>query len=163
MSSIQWFSANCGLYASKEEHLRLTGRHKNPPRAPTPPAMWKIGFPDSLVQDQERFVHKIQEKLVHLSCIVQLFQPMMALDTQVCNEFECPLYELTCVFQRIQPDCIINSVSFSHECTPSCQFKHTRTHKCVERQDIQVNMLVFAHDYSNKLYSFNIYCMHSTM
>ncbi len=35
------------VYASKEEQLRLNGRHKKPPRPPTPPRMWDISFPDT--------------------------------------------------------------------------------------------------------------------
>ena len=45
----QWFSDD-PRYTSNEEHLRRTGRHKNPLQAGTPPEQWKmwdISFPDT--------------------------------------------------------------------------------------------------------------------
>ena len=42
---MQWY-ADDPIYASKEIHLQLTGKHKNPPRSATPPHMWDIDFPE---------------------------------------------------------------------------------------------------------------------
>ena len=94
-------------------------------------------------------------------CMVQLFQPMDSAGTPLHNEFDCPLLQLTNVFYCVPSDCINMSVSVIHECTDSCVFQHQDRLRRYERELIaDKNAVVFQHDYSNTLYSFNVYCMH---
>ena len=95
-------------------------------------------------------------------CLVQLYEPMDSFGIQVTNEFDCPLLSLTTLFRCISSYSIMQSVSIHHECTPSCVFRHINTSTQIERETVVSQKLVFVHDYSNNLYSFNIYCMHSS-
>lgn len=94
-------------------------------------------------------------------CIVQLFQSVDCSDTQVCNEYDCPLFLRTNVFQRLPSHCISHSISIVHECTASYSFKRADTATRIEREDILSRKVVFEHDFCNNLYCYNIYCMHS--
>ena len=51
----QWYESD-DLYGGKESHLQFTGRHRLPPRAPTPPKVWDIDFSDDEDQCEERCV-----------------------------------------------------------------------------------------------------------
>ncbi len=86
---------------------------------------------------------------------------MVSNGTRTCNEFDCPLFTLSTIFQCNPSDSISHSVSMLHECTASCTFKRGVT-ETIERENVQSSKLVFEHDFSNNLYSFNIYCMHSS-
>ena len=90
---------------------------------------------------------------------MQRFEAMDALDGPLNNEYECPLYELTHIFQRIPSVCVGQAVSFFHECTPSCGFNRMETNTLVERQEVMSSRLVFNHDHSRTLYFHNVYCM----
>ena len=95
-------------------------------------------------------------------CLVQLYEPMDSYGILVTNEFDCPLLSLTTLFRCIPSHSIMQTVSIIHECTPSCVFKHTNTSTQVERETVVSQKLLFVHDYSNNMFSFNVYCMHSS-
>ena len=79
----------------------------------------------------------------------------------VTNEFDCPLLSLTILFRCIPSHSVMQTVSIVHEYTPSCVFKHNNTTTQVERETVVSQKLLFVHDYSNNIFSFNVYCMHS--
>lgn len=93
-------------------------------------------------------------------CILQLYEPMNSHGIHVLNEYDCPLYFLTSTFLCVQSSCIISSVSFFHECSPSCTFTRTDSYCQIERETVSTHKLVYRHDYNNSLYFLNIYCMH---
>lgn len=68
-----------------------------------------------------------------------------------------PIYLDVCV----PSICISHSVSVMHECSVSCVFRHVNTTATVERREVRTRKLCFVHDFSNNLYSLNVYCMHS--
>ena len=76
--------------------------------------------------------------------------------TQVINECDCPFI---CLFRCVSPHSIIQSVCIVHECTPTCMVKHVTTTSQVGKTISKVTKI---HDFGNNLYSFNIYCMHSS-
>ena len=91
-----------------------------------------------------------------------LFESVDTFGTQVINEYDCPLLSLICLFRCVLPHSIIQSVSIVHECTPTCMVKHVTTTSQVERLSVRSQKRMFVHDFGNTLYSFNIYCMHSS-
>ena len=96
-------------------------------------------------------------------CIVQLYEPMDTFGIPVINEFDCPLLSLTNLFRCVLSYTISQSVSVIHECTPSCTFQRLNTATQVEREVVVSQNLSFQHDFcNNNLYSFDIYCMHSS-
>ena len=92
-------------------------------------------------------------------CIVQLLQPMDSFGIQLTDEFEFPLYQQTCLFQVIPSQCIKTSVSFCHQCTSSCKFVRKSTATSFEREILQVQKLVFQHDFTSDVYCLNVYCI----
>ena len=95
-------------------------------------------------------------------CVIQLFESVDTFGTQVINEYDCPLLSLICLFRCVLPHSIIQSVCIVHECTPTCMVKHVTTTSQVERLSVRSQKRMFVHDFGNTLYSFNIYCMHSS-
>ena len=96
-------------------------------------------------------------------CIVQLFEPMDSFGIPITNDYDCPLLSLTYLFHCIPAHCILQSVSLIHECSPTCNLQCINTSSTVERLSVssQKHTCMFVHDFSNNLYSFNVYCMHS--
>ena len=88
-------------------------------------------------------------------CTIQLYEEMNSFGSGFFNEYDCPLYTLTDTFRCVSSDSICQTVSVLHECTSSCLFETQ-----VERETVTSNTLVFEHDYSNTIYSKNVYCMH---
>ena len=76
-------------------------------------------------------------------CLVQLFESIKSNETELQNQYECPLYILTNTFCCISSICIIKSVSLFHECTPSCAFKRTNTSAHIERDTVTTQTLVY--------------------
>ena len=93
-------------------------------------------------------------------CTIQLYEEMNSFGSGFFNEYDCPLYTLTDTFRCVSSDSICRTVSVLHECTSSCLFKTLDTETQVERETVTSNTLVFEHDYSNTIYSKNVYCMH---
>ena len=77
----------------------------------------------------------------------------------VTNDFDCPLYLLTRVFEVVSSSAVAAEVSFVHECDETCKF--TDTLSCVvEREEVSLQKLQFVHSYDrNYLYCLNIFCM----
>ena len=92
---------------------------------------------------------------------LQLFEPMDALGTPLRNEYDCPLLSLTCLFRCIPVHSILQSVSIIHQCSPTCTVQCVSASRTVEILSVPSQTHVFMHDFSNNLYSYNIYCMHS--
>lgn len=95
-------------------------------------------------------------------CIIQLFEPMDNFGTPLTNEYDCPLLSLTGLFRCVSSYSVVQTVSIIHECTSTCTIKHVATTSQVERLSIESQKDVFVHDYTNNLFSLNIYCMHSS-
>ncbi len=77
------------------------------------------------------------------------------------NEQECPLLTLVDVMLVISTNLVLTSVSIIHNCTNTCTFitGHYAPKLTIEREHICNNRLSFNHDYTNKMYCINIYCM----
>ena len=78
------------------------------------------------------------------------------------NEYECPLLTLTNTLTGINPADIVTEISVMHECTDSCKFVDNGPLNVlqIERENIRTNRLMYVHDWTNKWYCLNIYCMH---
>jgi hypothetical protein len=89
-------------------------------------------------------------------CLVRVLQPV---DNQECNEYDCPILSMSNLIYCIPAKHVYHSVSVVHECTNSCSFVTTSIQKRIEQEDVCVSQLTFSHDWSNKLFSLNLYCM----
>ena len=87
-------------------------------------------------------------------CLVQGFQSMSLL-----NEYDCPILELTKAVFSTPGSNIRRAVSVIHECTASYYMQEERTSRNIERESITCNRLEFKHDYTNTMYSYNVFCM----
>ena len=94
-------------------------------------------------------------------CIVQLFERMDSFGIPITNDYDCPLLSLTNLFHCIPAHYVFQSISVIHECTSTCNLQCVYTSSTVERLSIPSQKHMFVHDFSNNLYSFNVYCMHS--
>ena len=70
----------------------------------------------------------------------------------VQNSLNCPLMVLTNDLVIVPSFSIENSISICHECGPTCTYKERGTDK-----------ITYVHDWTNNMYSFNIYCMSNRM
>ena len=95
-----------------------------------------------------------------VECLVQGFQQLQSNDsvTHIVNEYNCPLLDLSRTIFTTPGRNIQHTVSIVHECGTSCCFKQTNTVQNIERQEITRTNLTFDHDWSNTLYSYNVYC-----
>ena len=89
---------------------------------------------------------------------VRLFEDMKTGTQLMLNDFDCPLMTLTNTIVGIDPTDIASEVSIMHECTDTCKFIASGR-RIVERELIQTNTLSYVHDWTNKWYCLNIYCM----
>lgn len=74
------------------------------------------------------------------------------------RELDCPLLTLTDLIYLIPSAFIINAVSFIHECDNLCTFHASSVSKTVEHEQV-TQELAYKHNYSNRLYCHNVYCM----
>ena len=81
---------------------------------------------------------------------------------EICNEFDCPLVELSQNIFIVDPKVIMGPVSIVHSCTQTCQVYREPSTCSYEREVVSVadaTQVVFKHDLSNRLYCINIYCI----
>ncbi len=93
--------------------------------------------------------------------VVHLYEQLMTGSDSLLNEQECPLLTLVDVMLVISTNLVLTSVSIIHNCTNTCTYTtgHYARKLTVEREHICSNGLSFNHDYTNKMYCINIYCM----
>jgi len=88
-------------------------------------------------------------------CVVQLFVPL--LDQEILNDMDCPLLQCTSNFYVVPSIGVQASISVVHECLGTCiQSRGKRV--MTEREETLTNMNYIKHDYTNDIYSLNLYC-----
>ncbi len=94
-------------------------------------------------------------------CLVQKFEGIVLNGQPIVNEYDCPLLTLTDTITGVYPVDILLETSIVHECTATCEFVSNGPLNVlqVERETIPTNRFVYMHDWTNKLYCFNVYCM----
>lgn len=75
------------------------------------------------------------------------------------NEFDCPMYTLSFSVVVVSSSVISSPVSFVHMCQPSCTLTNKRVSIVVERESSSTSKPIFVHDYTNRTFCFNIFCM----
>ena len=93
-------------------------------------------------------------------CLVRLLQPMDIFGEPVCNEYDCPILNLSNLIYCIPSTYISHAVSVVHECTTTCSFITNNSIKRIEQENVNVCLISYNHDWSNKMYCLNLYCMH---
>ena len=91
--------------------------------------------------------------------IMRLFEPVTSESNErICDEFNCPILELTNNIHLCLVSQVLTPVSIVHSCTESCKFKTTSTMtRLVEREQIPIGDITFEHDWTNSFYCLNIY------
>lgn len=93
-------------------------------------------------------------------CFVRGFEAMeLSNGVPLLNEFDCPLYTLSCTIFPVVSCSIHKPVSMVHECGNSCVFKAVRNVSMTEREQIETSQCVFTHDWNNPLYCRNVFCV----
>lgn len=82
--------------------------------------------------------------------------------SNITNEVDCPLFELTRVIFVARSTTVLKAVSMIHECTASCKFSNKQIARNVEREQISTSRIEYEHDFKNILYCLNLYCMSSS-
>ena len=85
------------------------------------------------------------------------FQAVLAQQSAVCNEYDCPLLMIEDRIITVPVKQVICSVSILHECGLSCTFVTRPSQRRVERELIDGDSLQYKHDTKNNLFSLNIY------
>ena len=86
-----------------------------------------------------------------LLCIV-CDNPMAS---QLCNH----LVELSNDVFTTSSDSILKAVSIVHDCSNTCVFQESASVQTMERERVVCNQLEYHHDWTNRLYCFNVYCI----
>ena len=96
-------------------------------------------------------------------CVLQLFERVETCNQSepLLNPMDCPLLLLLSVFKVIFSEHIISAVSIMHECSSLCTYTQCSTSYTVERESVTTNTITFKHDFCNKLYCLNVYCLKS--
>ena len=92
-------------------------------------------------------------------CIIQPFEPLSCGEESLLSETDCPLYELSRCITTVEGHDILRTVSFVHQCSSGCHFEDRLTVVPLEREKVEMNKLVFVHDFSQHFYCFNQYCI----
>ena len=83
---------------------------------------------------------------------------------EICNDFECPLLELSRNIYVVDPKAIMGPVSIIHSCTETCKVYQEQSTRHYEREVVTVSYaksVVFKHDLRNRHYCINIYCINN--
>ena len=91
-------------------------------------------------------------------CLINTFESVQDGCGHIKNELDCPLYVLSKRLCAVPSTLIDNSVSFVHQCNPNCKF-NTHVLSSSEHETVTVNRLVFNHDFSNRSFCFNLFCI----
>lgn len=91
--------------------------------------------------------------------MVRPLEKMDLLGEQMMNEFDCPLLSMTNVLYCIPSNTVSQAVSVVHECTNSCTFVKTSVIRNVEHEAVESSDIIFKHDFCNKMYCLNVYCI----
>lgn len=76
------------------------------------------------------------------------------------NEYDCPLLELSKRIFTTSCHSIKSPVSLVHECGTSCVVQEGSSAESMEREEVVVsNGLVLSHDWTNRLYCYNVFCV----
>ena len=78
----------------------------------------------------------------------------------VVNDMECPLLDKSHRFEVIPSIGVLGPVSVIHECGSSCQMS-TQSDTKIEREVVTTHYKQYKHDFTNTLYSINMYSMSS--
>ena len=102
----------------------------------------------------------VQTQDHHQFIIIQEFEKIEYNGELVTNEFDCPLLTLTLNVKFVSPLCVDCCVSIVHQCT-TCGFTQHTSPQYIERELVSSSApsLSYKHDWSNKLFTVNIYCM----
>ena len=84
---------------------------------------------------------------------------MDALGQRIVNEYDCPFLSMTNLLYCVPSHTVNHAVSVVHECTHTCSFVNCSASKRVEHEDVQLPYSSFVHDWSNKMYCLNVYCI----
>ena len=79
----------------------------------------------------------------------------------ISNEYNCPLLLCGYTIKLIRVTYVASAVSVMHECTSTCTFSNQLQPQTIERQSVVHNSLTFEHDFSNDLFSLNVYCLNT--
>ena len=79
---------------------------------------------------------------------------------QIINEQDCPLLTKSKHLLSVPSSDILSPVSIVHECT-SCRLETKRKRQKIERESIDIDTLVLAHNYKTNNFALNIYCMNN--
>ena len=93
-------------------------------------------------------------------CIIHLFDKMEAGAEPITNEMSCILLTLTSVLLAVPSHLVVSPVSIVHQCSNTCKFSITRR-TMIERESVEIAKMMFNHDWSNRLYCLNRYCMNN--
>ena len=95
-------------------------------------------------------------------CIVRQLEFVESTNTQpILNEAECPLLWLTSKLIAVKPTDILKPISIVHECTSLCSVKEDVVSRRLERELTTQQLLTFRHNFSNNMFSFNIFCINN--
>ena len=79
----------------------------------------------------------------------------------VSNEYNCPLLLRAYTIKLIRVMCVASAVSIMHECTSTCTFSDQLQPQTIERESVVHNSLTFEHDFTNDMFSLNVYCLNT--
>ena len=83
------------------------------------------------------------------------------LGEHIMNDYDCPILMMADILFCIPSVSVSHSLSVVHECTNTCVFVSGLASKKVEHEEVNCTQLCYEHDWSNNMYSLNVYCMSS--
>ena len=94
-----------------------------------------------------------------LSVLTRQLEYMDVFGQQITNEFDCPLLSMTNTLYCIPSKSVNHAVSVVHECTNSCTLVTSSVSRIIEHEHIESSLIIFKHDFCNKMYCLNVYCI----
>lgn len=79
----------------------------------------------------------------------------------IVNEYNCRTLTLLNMIIVVETQNLVAPASIVHQCDHTCTFNTLPTHRKCEREDIELTQLNLVHNFGNKKYILNKYCMSS--
>jgi hypothetical protein len=86
-------------------------------------------------------------------------RPLDSMGENLLNEYDCPILTMSNLVYCIPSTSVLYPVSVVHECNNSCVFVSGIISRAVEHEKVDSAQLCYHHDWSNNMYSLNIFCM----
>ena len=96
-------------------------------------------------------------------CAIQVLEEQLSPNgDKIVTEFDCPIATITKQIFFVSSTYIMGPISVAHLCSETCTILQIPSSRVYEREEVTLcnsKHVVYKHDFDNKLYCINIFCI----